>query len=85
MYRSNGNPAGYEPSVEPEGDSLYTFGKRTTILDDNVSVNGVQCTNYIRQDGVSVTASSENGNGGIGIGDLSSEGVVVAEGKVDGL
>ncbi|WP_299056788.1 glycosyl hydrolase [uncultured Eubacterium sp.] len=64
MYRSNGNPAGYEPSVEPEGDSLYTFGKRTTILDDNVSVNGVQCTNYIRQDGVSVTASSENGNGG---------------------
>ena len=62
MYRSNGNPAGYEPSTEPEKNSSFTFGTRNDVLDDAISINGVQCTNYVKQGGVTATASSENGD-----------------------
>lgn len=62
MYRSNGNPAGYEPSTEPEENSSFNFGTRNDVLDDAISINGVQCTNYVKQGGVTATALSENGD-----------------------
>lgn len=62
MYRSNGNPAGYEPSTEPEENASFTFGTKNDVLDDAISINGVQCTNYVKQGGVTATASSENGD-----------------------
>ncbi|MCC2790407.1 glycosyl hydrolase [Eubacterium ventriosum] len=64
MYRSNGNPEGYEPTPEPEADALVTFGTSDDILSNDSLINGVQCTNYVRKDGVTATASTENGNGG---------------------
>ena len=38
------------------------FGTRNDVLDDAISINGVQCTNYVKQGGVTATASSENGD-----------------------
>ena len=62
MYRDLGNPDGYDPGNLPEADYKTTIGQRNDLLDNNVTINGVACTDYISQGGVSATASSDRDN-----------------------
>ena len=58
MYRDLGNPEGYDPGNLPLPDYKTTIGQRNTLLDDNITINGVSYRDYIAQGGVSATASS---------------------------
>lgn len=62
IYAFYGNPEGYELPNIPEPNYTFTSAKRTTPYTDTLTINGISCDNYISADGVSVTASSDNGN-----------------------
>lgn len=62
IYAFYGNPEGYEPPQIPEPSYTFSSAKRTTPYTDTLTINGISCDNYINADGVSVTASSDNGN-----------------------
>ncbi len=62
VYRDLGNPDGYTPEETPEPDYKTSISKAATeVFGENILINNVVCTDYISQDGVSVTASSETG------------------------
>lgn len=61
IYAFYGNPEGYEPPTVPEPDYTFTSAKRTTAYTDSLTINGITCDNYIRANGVSATATSQNG------------------------
>lgn len=63
MYRSYGNPEGYEPSTEEEPEYTLTTGTRKTLLSNSLFINNVECTDYVNQNGVTATATSKNGDG----------------------
>lgn len=62
VYKNMGNPDGYDPGNLPQPDYTTTIGQRNNLLDDNITINGVSCTDYISQGGVSATASSDRDN-----------------------
>lgn len=64
IYAYYGNPEGYVPTSVTELDSGYkvTTSTRDTAYDDTISIKDVVCNNYIIEEGVSVSASSVDGN-----------------------
>lgn len=61
IYANYGNPEGYTPSEPKEEDVKTTFSKRNSLLDDSITVNNVTCTDYVKANGVTATASSQIG------------------------
>ena len=59
VYRDYGNPEGYTPDPEVEPDFTYSFSTSRTLLQDSVLINSVSCEDYVKADGVTAEASSE--------------------------
>lgn len=64
IYAYYGNPEGYVPTPTTELDTGYkiTTSTRNSAYDDTISIQNVVCNNYIKEDGVSVSASSVQGD-----------------------
>lgn len=62
IYSFYGNPEGYVPPTPETPNYTFTSGTRNTAYTNSITINGINCDNYINADSVSVTASSENGN-----------------------
>lgn len=62
-YVQLGNPEGYAPTPIPVPNYKISDVKRTTLLSDEITIKGVTCEDYLMSPEVSVSATSEQGNG----------------------
>lgn len=62
-YVKLGNPEGYVPTPVPEPNYKISDVRRTTLLSDKITIKGVTCEDYLMSPEVTVSATSEQGNG----------------------
>lgn len=59
VYKEYGNPENFTPSNQIDPGYKITESTRNTLLADKVLINGVTCDDYVKENGVTATATSE--------------------------
>lgn len=62
VYANLGNPEGYVPTPYVEPDYKVVTSTQRVLLSNKVFINKVGCTDYVKDDNVTASATSENGN-----------------------
>lgn len=63
VYKNNGNPENFTPENQIDPGYSIKSERRNTLLEDNVTIKGIVCEDYINAAKATATASSVNNNG----------------------